>query len=103
MHVLSMNAPSSAPSIKYSLQCALIASTAEADGASAVTRNACSGDKSACKEVADHCRDLLRVGFEREVTRIEKMNYGIGNIASERLSTGRQKKRIILSPCCEEP
>jgi len=41
MQVLSINAPSSVLSIKYSLQCALIASATEADRASAVTRYAC--------------------------------------------------------------
>ena len=30
------------------------------------------------------------MGLEREVARIEEMNYGIGNIAPERLSTPRQ-------------
>ena len=34
---------------------------------------------SACEEVTDHCRDLLRMGLEREVARIEKMDYGTGN------------------------
>ena len=34
---------------------------------------------SACEEVADSCRDLLRMGLEREVARIEKMDYGTGN------------------------
>src|SRR6516165_10020689 len=31
---------------------------------------------SACEEVADSCRDLLRMGLEREVARIEEMDYG---------------------------
>ena len=29
-------------------------------------------------------------------------DYGIGNIAPERLSTPRQEKRIVLSPCRQE-
>lgn len=45
------------------------------------------------EEAADHCRDLFRMGLEREVARVEEMNYGIGNIAPERLSTPRQVKR----------
>src|SRR2546427_5623138 len=53
---------------------------------------------SACEEVADHCRDLLRMGLKREVARIEEMDYGAGNIAPERLSTARQEKGIVLSP-----
>jgi hypothetical protein len=53
---------------------------------------------SACEEVEDHCRDLLRMGLEREVARIEEMDHGTGNIAPECLSTPRQKKGIVLSP-----
>src|SRR5262245_47383094 len=49
MQVLTMNAPSSEPSIKYSFQCALIASVTEADGASAVTRYACLDDIVSCE------------------------------------------------------
>lgn len=52
---------------------------------------------SACEEVTDHCRDLLRMGLKREVAHIEKMDYGSGNIAPERLCTPRQEKRIVLS------
>src|SRR5262249_21222367 len=37
MQVLSISTPISVPSIKYSLQCVLIASAREADGASVVT------------------------------------------------------------------
>src|SRR5262249_43180039 len=57
---------------------------------------------SACEEVADHCRDLLRMSLEREVTGVEEMDYGIGNIALERLSAARQEKRIILPPHRQE-
>ena len=53
---------------------------------------------SSCEEVADHCRDLLRMRLEREVSRIEEMDCGTGNIALERLSTDRQEKGIVLSP-----
>ena len=53
---------------------------------------------SACEEVADHCRDLLRMGLEREVASIEEMDYGAGNIALEGLSTDWQEKGIVLSP-----
>jgi hypothetical protein len=53
---------------------------------------------SACEEVADDCGDLVRMGLEREVARIEEMDYGTGNIAPERLSTCRQEKGIVLSP-----
>ena len=42
---------------------------------------------SACEEVTDHCRDLLRMGLEREMARIEELDYRTGNIAPERLST----------------
>jgi len=53
---------------------------------------------SACEEVADLCRDLLRMGLEREVTCFEEMDHGTGNIAPERLSTARQEKGVVLSP-----
>ena len=57
-----------------------------------------SGLRLACEEVVDSCRDLPRMGLEREVARIEEMDYGTGNIAPERLSTPRQEKGIVLSP-----
>lgn len=44
------------------------------------------------EEAADHCRDLFRMGLEREVARVEEKNYGIGNIAPERLSPRGRKK-----------
>src|SRR5215510_5032422 len=47
-------------------------------------------DHSTCKEVLDCSRDLLRMGLEREVAGIEEIDCGTGNIALERLSTGRQ-------------
>jgi hypothetical protein len=50
-----------------------------------------------CGEVANLCRDLLRMGLEREVARFEEMDHGTGNIAPERLGTARQEKGIILS------
>src|SRR5262249_53315056 len=55
-------------------------------------------DHSTCKEVLDCSRDLLRMGLEREVAGIEEIDCGTGNIALERLSTGRQEKGIVLSP-----
>jgi hypothetical protein len=38
------------------------------------------------------------MGLEREVTRIEEINYGAGNITLEGLSTDWQEKGIVLSP-----
>jgi len=58
---------------------------------------------SGCEEVADHCRDLLRMSLKREVTGVEEMDFGIGNIAHECVSATRQEKRIILSPHRQEP
>ena len=49
-------------------------------------------------EVADRYRDFLRMGFKREVTGVEEPDYGIGNIALERLSPTWKEKRIVLSP-----
>jgi hypothetical protein len=53
---------------------------------------------SECEEVANLCRDLLRMGLEREVARFEEMDHRTGNIAPERLGTARQEKGIVLSP-----
>jgi len=44
----------------------------------------------------------LSHGSRARSGRVEEMNYGIGNIAPERLSTPRQEKRIVLSPCRQE-
>src|SRR5215475_12112719 len=57
---------------------------------------------SACEEVADHCRDFLRMSLEREVTRIEEMNLRIGNVALEGVGTCWQEEGIVLSPHCQE-
>src|SRR5881628_142350 len=57
----------------------------------------------ACEEVADYCRDLLRMSLKRKVTSVEEMDFGIGNIPPEGLSTTRQEKRIIPSPHRQEP
>src|SRR5215510_6715223 len=57
---------------------------------------------SACEEVADQCRDFLRMSLEREVASVEEMNGRTGNVASESLGTTRQEKGIVLSPCCQE-
>src|SRR5262245_60606950 len=54
------------------------------------------------EEVADRCRDLPGMGFEREVACVEEMNYGIGNIAPERLGAARQEKRIVPAPRCQK-
>ena len=63
----------------------------------AVHKNSALAD-SECEEVADLCRDLRRMGLEREVARFEEMDHGTGNIAPEGLSTARQEKGIVLSP-----
>src|SRR5215471_12134223 len=59
-------------------------------------------EDSSCEELADQCGDLLRMSFKREVASVEEMNGRTGNIAFERLGTGRQEERIVLSPCCKE-
>src|SRR4029077_5632449 len=66
-----------------------------------VTKNNVVAD-SECEEIADICRDLLRMGLEREVAGFEEMDHGTGNIAPERLSTARQEKGIVLSPDRQE-
>jgi len=42
------------------------------------------------------------MGLKREVTGVEEVDYGIGNISLERLSAVWQEKRIILSPHRQE-
>ena len=43
------------------------------------------------------------MSLKRKVTGVEEMDFGIGNIAPEGLSTTRQEKRIIPSPHRQEP
>src|SRR5262249_8993111 len=50
----------------------------------------------------DRHAELPRHHKPREVARIEELDYGAGNIALERLSTGRQEKGIVLSPRRQE-
>src|SRR5262245_15169064 len=53
---------------------------------------------SACKEIADRCRDLLRMGLEREVARVEEMDHRTGIVTSECLRTPRQEEWIVFAP-----
>src|SRR5262249_33731642 len=57
---------------------------------------------SAYEEIADYCRDLLRMSLEREMARVEEMDHRVRNVALEGLGTCWQEKRIVLSPRCEE-
>src|SRR5262245_29075671 len=59
-------------------------------------------EHSVCKEVANHCPDLVRMSLEREVARVEEVDGRFGNVAFERLGTLRQKKGIVLSPYPQE-
>jgi hypothetical protein len=52
---------------------------------------------SECGGASNLCRDLLRMGFKREVAYF-KMDHGAWNVAPERLGIARQKKGIVLSP-----
>src|SRR5262245_33006589 len=54
------------------------------------------------KEVANDCRDFLRMSFKREVTRVEETNGRTGNVSFERLGTLRQEEGVVLSPCRQE-
>src|SRR5262249_7207751 len=58
--------------------------------------------RSPRQEVADQRRDLLGVGLEREVARVEEMDRRAGNVASERLGAARQEEGIVLSPRRQE-
>ena len=40
--------------------------------------------------------------FQREVPRVVKVYFGVRNVALERVSPGRQKERVILSPHREQ-
>src|SRR5262245_60400614 len=55
------------------------------------------------KEVADRRRDLLRMGFEREVSRVAEMDPRSRIVASECLGPLRQEERIVLTPYREQP
>src|SRR5437667_4192128 len=42
------------------------------------------------------------MGFEREVARVEELDYRTGNVASERLSAARQEEGVVPSPHRQE-
>src|SRR5579863_3021468 len=46
--------------------------------------------------------DGVDVGFKRKVTGIEHHNSRIGNIAAERLRTGRDEEQIVRPPGCKK-
>ena len=54
--------------------------------------------KLAGEEVADNCRDLRSLAFQREMAGIEQVYFSVRVIAFEGLGAGRQEKRIVLAP-----
>jgi hypothetical protein len=60
------------------------------------------GAGSGGEEVAYGRRYLVGVRFQREVPSVEETNDRTGNVALERLGTGRQKERIVLAPHRED-
>src|SRR5438552_10111143 len=50
------------------------------------------------QECLDLAGNFVRMSLQREMTGVEEMNLRIRIIACERLRSGRQKERIILSP-----
>src|SRR5262245_9899787 len=60
------------------------------------------GTDSGCPKVADRRRDLFRMSFQREVTRLEEADHGAGKVALERLRACREEKRIVPAPHREQ-
>ena len=58
--------------------------------------------KSAREELADCCRDLLGMRFQREVTGVEESDDCVGDVALERFGARRQEKRVVLAPSCQK-
>lgn len=54
------------------------------------------------EKTAHDLSDLTRMGFEREVPRIEQMDMAIGQVAFIRVGAGWQKRRIVSPPNGEE-
>ena len=54
------------------------------------------------QEVADHRRDFIRVGFQREMACIEEPDVGVMNVPLEQFGSRRQEEWIVLSPNCKE-
>jgi hypothetical protein len=54
------------------------------------------------EEVADRRRNLFGMRFQREMAGIEEANDRTGNVAFERLRSGRQEERIVLAPYREK-
>src|SRR5262249_1254571 len=54
------------------------------------------------KEIADYCRDLRSLAFEREMTGFEQVDFGVRMVSLERLRAGGQEKGIVLTPYGEE-
>src|SRR5262245_41693406 len=61
-----------------------------------------SGPGSGGKEVADRRRDLPRMRFQREVTRLEEADRSAWNVPLECLGARREEKRIVLAPHGEQ-
>jgi hypothetical protein len=55
------------------------------------------------EELADRAGDLLDVGFQGEVTAVDKPDVGVGEVALEGLGPGGQEERIVLAPHREQP
>src|ERR1700758_2656444 len=54
------------------------------------------------KKFADCRRDLRCMGFQRKMAGVEEADYGVRDVALERLGTRRQEERIVLAPHREE-
>src|SRR5262249_35155807 len=59
-------------------------------------------DDSARQEIADCRGDLVTVRLEGEVAGVEKAHVSLRNVTLERLGAGRQEKRVVLAPSCQE-
>src|SRR5512141_2418111 len=50
------------------------------------------------EELADLVADLVMVRLECKVASVDEVDFSIGNVPAETLSTRRQEERIILFP-----
>jgi hypothetical protein len=54
------------------------------------------------QEIADHRRDFIGVGFQREMACIEEPDVSVTNVPLEQFGSHRQEEWIVLSPNCKE-
>ncbi len=56
------------------------------------------GFQCASQEIANGTCNLRMMRFNREMSSVEELNLGVGNVPLESFGTGRKKERIVLAP-----